>query len=400
MRLLFSAANCLLDPSSGAAITIRTLLRLLAGQGVTCRSLTGSVYDSPVSASNSENMRLAGAAPTDAAAPLDSLWRAEDGPVSHFIVPLPRSLRVLQSRQDEERMLAFADAVLQDYRPDVLMLYGGGIFERGLVTRAKERGIAVVFYLANPSYRSKESFRDVDQVFTDTAATRDLYRERLGLDAHAIGKFIERPLLPAGAGEGRAVTFVNPAPEKGVTLFYRIAELARQVVPQLQFLVVESRTTLAEAEKRTGMRFSALGNVRSVGLQRDMGEVFAQTRVLLMPSLWHESGGRAAIEACALGIPTVASDRGGLPEVLGNAGLLIPPPAPLVANHWLIPPPSVAIPWVEALRQLDEDAAWYAERRELALAQWERHDPRSRVADIVGILERLVAGGRAVGAGR
>ena len=391
MKLLFSAANCLLDPSSGAAISVRTLLRLLAAAGVECRSLTGSIYDRPASTSNTENLRDSGASPTDPGQPLNCLWRSDDGDVTHLVVPLPRPQRARQSVQDEERMLQHADAVLQDYRPDVLMLYGGGHYERGLVRRARDRGIAIVFYLANPTYQRAEGFADVDQVFTDTAATRDLYRERLGLDAHAIGKFIEKPSLPETTEPARYVTFVNASPEKGVTLFYRIAELARQVAPQMRFLVVESRATLDAAEKRTGMRFSALGNIRRIGLQRDMGAVFAATRVLLMPSLWHESGPRTPVEACSLGIPTVATDRGGLPEVLGEAGILIAPPPPLVANHWLIPPLSAAIPWVEALRQLQDDADWYAERRQLALDRWLAHDPRERIGDIVRILQQLVA---------
>lgn len=396
MRLLFSSANCVIDPSSGAAITIRTLLRLLAAEGMACRTLAGSIFDQPESGLTTETLRQAGAVPTDESEPLNQPWRVEDGPVEHLILPMPRTLRTLQTRQDEERLLELAETVLQDYCPDILMLYGGGFYERELMRRARGRGIVVVFYLANPSYQSLQNFGDADQVFTDTAATRDLYRQRLGLEAHAIGKFIEKPSLPQGRRGAGHVTFVNPSAEKGVTLFYRIAELARQVSPDMRFLVVESRATLDRAEKRSGMRFSALGNIRRVGLQRDMGPVFAQTRVLLMPSLWHESGGRTAIEACSLGIPIVATDRGGLPEVLGDAAILIPPPAPLIEHHWLIPPLSAAIPWVEALRQLEGDAAWYAERSELALRQWQAHDPYDRVADIVRRLQGLVAGKRLV----
>jgi glycosyltransferase involved in cell wall biosynthesis len=122
-----------------------------------------------------------------------------------------------------------------------------------------------------------------------------------------------------------------------------------------------------------------------------MGAVFALTRILLMPSLWHESGPRTPVEACSLGIPTVATDRGGLPEVLGDAGTFVTPPPPLVANHWLIPPLTVAIPWVEALRQLEDDANWYGERRQLAFARFLAHDPRERIGDIVRILQQLVA---------
>jgi glycosyltransferase involved in cell wall biosynthesis len=187
------------------------------------------------------------------------------------------------------------------------------------------------------------------------------------------------------------VLFVNPSAEKGATLFYRIAELAQEVAPELKFLVVESRATLGAAEQRTGMRFSRMVNIERVGLQSDMGPVFAHTRVLLQPSLWHESGARAAIEAMALGIPVVATNRGGIPEVLGEAGIVIPPPEPLVRNHWLIPPKSAAIPWVEALRQLTGDAEYYADHAALARSAWQRHDPAPRITALVGLFETLRA---------
>jgi glycosyltransferase involved in cell wall biosynthesis len=44
----------------------------------------------------------------------------------------------------------------------------------------------------------------------------------------------------------------------------------------------------------------------------------------VLPSL-HEGFGLPALEAMTLGLPVVASRRGALPEVVGDAGLLIDP---------------------------------------------------------------------------
>lgn len=388
MKVLFSAANCLIDASSGAAISIRTIFRLLQQRGVTCRSLTGSIFDRADSHDNVDNLRRAGAEPLDPQAPLVRPWRYAEAGVEHFIVPLARNARELQSRNDEQRLFAEARRMLAEFQPDILITYGGGLFEQSLVDAARAQGVTTVFYLANPGYRNRETFKGIDQVVFDTETTRALYRDRLGLEGVAIGKFVERPIMPADAPHDH-VLFVNPSAEKGVTLFYRIAELAREIVPALRFLVVESRATLGTAEQRTGMGFSRMANIDRVGLQSDMGAVFSRTRVLLQPSLWHESGARAAIEAMSLGIPVVATDRGGIPEVLGDAGIMIPPPKPMIDNHWLIPPKLAVIDWVEALRLLTEDPDFYAEHAALARSQFQRHDPAPRISALIALFDTL-----------
>jgi len=56
--------------------------------------------------------------------------------------------------------------------------------------------------------------------------------------------------------------------------------------------------------------------------QRD--EFVRHATVLLLPSL-HEGFGRTALEAMSAGVPVIASNRGAIPEVVGEAGLLLDP---------------------------------------------------------------------------
>jgi glycosyltransferase involved in cell wall biosynthesis len=55
--------------------------------------------------------------------------------------------------------------------------------------------------------------------------------------------------------------------------------------------------------------------------------LFEKIDVLVVPSLWHEPFGRVAIEAMAWGIPVIASQRGGLPEIVQSG-----------VNGWLFEP--------------------------------------------------------------
>jgi glycosyltransferase involved in cell wall biosynthesis len=70
-----------------------------------------------------------------------------------------------------------------------------------------------------------------------------------------------------------------------------------------------------------------------------MRAAYARTRILMGPSIWPEPFGRIFVEAASNGIPSIASERGGIPEAVGKGGILIDDIFDV--NRW-----------VEALRQL------------------------------------------------
>lgn len=66
---------------------------------------------------------------------------------------------------------------------------------------------------------------------------------------------------------------------------------------------------------------SAAGDVWFHGLRTEVQPILADTDVLLLTSR-EESFSMVALEAAACGVPTVAPDVGGLPEVVGDGGVL------------------------------------------------------------------------------
>jgi glycogen(starch) synthase len=46
-------------------------------------------------------------------------------------------------------------------------------------------------------------------------------------------------------------------------------------------------------------------------------ELMKSARVLVVPSVWHEPFGYVAVEAMACGLPVIATDAGGLRELVG-----------------------------------------------------------------------------------
>lgn len=108
------------------------------------------------------------------------------------------------------------------------------------------------------------------------------------------------------------VTLVNPNPDKGAHVFYGLAEDR----PRDRFLAVAGGYGQQVHPRQPQHR-----NVAWQHQTSDMaGDVYARTRVLLMPSRY-ESWGMVAVEAFCSGIPVVAHPTPGLTEALGDAAV-------------------------------------------------------------------------------
>jgi len=121
-----------------------------------------------------------------------------------------------------------------------------------------------------------------------------------------------------GDPEGR-VTMINPHPVKGFETFVGIARR----LPAVNFLLQESWKLDPATLDRLQQRLAGLPNVRFAHRVSDMRSVYRQTRLLIAPSRCEEGFGMVALEAQSCGIPVIASRRGGLPEAVGDGGLLI-----------------------------------------------------------------------------
>ncbi|MBD1552157.1 glycosyltransferase family 4 protein [Pseudomonas typographi] len=70
-------------------------------------------------------------------------------------------------------------------------------------------------------------------------------------------------------------------------------------------------------------------NITFIGYQSPES-FYRQVDVAVVPSIWNEPFGLVAVEACAHSVPVIASNRGGLPEIIrdGTNGLLCDPAQP------------------------------------------------------------------------
>ena len=83
--------------------------------------------------------------------------------------------------------LDLADQVLDRFRPEILLTYGGHPVSRELMLRARAKGTAVVFHLHNFGYNDRRGFEDVDARSSfPSEYSRRLYSRRVGLDGVVI----------------------------------------------------------------------------------------------------------------------------------------------------------------------------------------------------------------------
>jgi glycosyltransferase involved in cell wall biosynthesis len=136
--------------------------------------------------------------------------------------------------------------------------------------------------------------------------------------AHPVAEQTSRPSnLPLRLG-----FLGRQTPEKGLEVL--LAASARQTAGRVEVLIAGSGREEYMADLRK--RYPA---ARFLGYQQP-ADFFAQIDVLVIPSLWHEPLGRVVVEANAHGIPVIASQRGGLPELVeeGVNGFLFDPDSP------------------------------------------------------------------------
>ena len=87
-----------------------------------------------------------------------------------------------------------------------------------------------------------------------------------------------------------------------------------------------------ETEFLRGVRAMGVASgIRMVGYRDNQAVLEAMTRasMVVVPSRWNEPFGLTALEAMACGTPVLTSSRGGLPEIVGEAGIVIDPDDPV-----------------------------------------------------------------------
>ena len=378
-RLLFCSYHCYWDPSSGAALCTRQLLELLAQRGWSCRVLCGPQLDFEQSHSlaqllGSQQICFERSETAAGAAPV-TLYRFAHGgvPVQIYDSPLARPFQAA-TREEGVCFLALYERLLERFQPNLVLTYGGDWVAQEIIAQAKRRHIPVVFALHNFAYDCAELFRPVNAVLVPSRFAQTHYRRTLGLTSTPIPGPWDWSRIRCPELRPQYVTLVNPQPDKGVFIFARIAEQLAQRRPDIPLLVVEGRGKAGWLEQ-SRIDFESLGNTFVMASTPDPRDFYRVSKIVLMPSLWWESFPRVAVESLLNGIPVLASNRGGLPETLHEAGFLFDIPERYTPHTRLVPTAEEVAPWIDAILRLWDEEAFYQQERNRCLAAAEAWRP-------------------------
>lgn len=179
------------------------------------------------------------------------------------------------------------------------------------------------------------------------------------------------------AQEGPIVLTVSRiAPQKRLEVLIEAAALLAPGVAGVRWLVAGDgdAALLAELERRSS---ELRAPVTFLGARSDVPKLMSTADAFALPSAW-EARALVVQEAMAAGLPVVATAVGGLPELLGSTGLLVPPGDPRAladALERLLTDPALAAELAEAARRRfaelpteDQVVAAWAQRYDELLA--------------------------------
>lgn len=138
-------------------------------------------------------------------------------------------------------------------------------------------------------------------------------------------RVLARQRLGLGGGD-LAVGMVGCLkPQKAPLDFVKLARDLKADIPHIQFFLVGDGALRPEVERQ--IRACGLGEIVTLlGWRQDVNVILSALDVFVLTSLW-EGLPLAVVEAMQCGVPVVATDTGGIRDIVsdGDSGYLVPP---------------------------------------------------------------------------
>lgn len=362
LRVLLVLPELPQSPTSGAARSLTTICEILASAGLAVRCLAVTATELAGKLNVKKHLQALGVRLRASGQRRNRELVFNSGGIDFRLLQVGEHSPATWNPEHGAQFDLLFDDELANFRPDIVFTYGGSERDRQRRRRAREHGAKLVLGLRNDTYLSPSHLDDIDAILTPSRYLSNLYREALGIESTPLPPPMQLEQVLAENHESIFLTMINPSPEKGVTVFARLAEELSRQRPDLPILVIESRGTaglLGSVALAGGFDLRRHENIMVSSSVPQPRDIYTPTRILVAPSLGREAAGRVVQEALLNGIPPIVSDRGGLPETCAGAGFVIKLPESLTLYEKLPVAPQVVRPWVDLIVRLFDDEDFY-----------------------------------------
>ena len=202
-RVLFATQICYLDTHNGASVASRSLMECLSRLGFTVAAMSGTVLELTQEHDPGQWLADQGLIPEpgfDHARSSNDSGSRSDTP--HYYRLLARGVPALPHRSpttiphepdeaESREFLGLFEGVLDEFRPEVVVNFGGDALALEVRRRARARNATVVFALHNFNYRNRAAFEDADAIIVPSRFAASYYRKTLGIECRALPNLVD-----------------------------------------------------------------------------------------------------------------------------------------------------------------------------------------------------------------
>ena len=283
-----------------------------------------------------------------------------------------RGTRQTEAPEGVQQLYTLLAHILEHKRPDLVLSYGGHDVVQAGLRLARHHGIQTVYTIRAFGYDERRYYEHADRVLLNSGVMITHYARTVGLQNAA---YLPSPMKWAellGPEETRGfVTFINPVLHKGLAFFAALADLLATQRPDIPMLIVQSGGTAEALVNSPGLDLARHPQILISPPIADQRQLYALTKILLVPSVFDDPFGRVSAEAMINGIPPIVSNRGGLPETVGEGGIVLPLPDWITPANVQLPTQAEVRPSFDAIVGLWDNPAAYA--RAATAARREAH---------------------------
>ena len=112
---------------------------------------------------------------------------------------------------------------------------------------------------------------------------------------------------------------INPSINKGIEPLLKLSKTLEKIKSEISIWVIDGRNTFYDELSYLGYSKNELPkNLILFPACEDIYKIYKNVSIVLVLSLWHESGSRVISEAYSTGLPVICFDTGGNKEFIDN----------------------------------------------------------------------------------